>query len=130
VYTRRFKILAVIVILVFIYSCVKTRTKTYAFPHESYKINTKERITVMLKDGTGWELRNVHIEENKLIGYTKDNVKKEIDISLIESVTTESKDYTLPFLLGLGSIVMILVILSPPHQEPTPPPRPGETQWD
>ena len=82
-HTRRFKILTVIVILLFIYCCVKT--KTYISPSESHKISTLKKVIVKLKDGAEWKLRNVHIEGNKLVGHTKDNVKKEIDFSLIES---------------------------------------------
>jgi uncharacterized ion transporter superfamily protein YfcC len=123
-HTRRFKILTVIVILLFIYCCVKT--KTYISPSESHKISTLKKVIVKLKDGAEWKLRNVHIEGNKLVGHTKDNVKKEIDFSLIESVRTESTNYTYAILLG-GAFIVAAVLFHGVSTAPSPPPPP---EWD
>ncbi len=120
---RRFKILTVIVILLFIYCCIKT--KTYISPSESHKISTLKKVIVKLKDGAEWKLKNVHIEGNKLVGHTKDNVKKEIDFSLIESVRTESTNYTYVILLGGAFIVAAVLIHGASNAPKRPPP-----EWD
>jgi uncharacterized ion transporter superfamily protein YfcC len=120
---RRFKIFTVIVILLFIYCCVKT--KTYISPSESHKISTLKKVIVKLKDGAEWKLRNVHIEGNKLVGHTKDNVKKEIDFSFIESVRTESTNYTYVILLG-GALIVAAILIHGSSTAPSPPP----SKWD
>lgn len=123
-YTRRFKILTVLVVLLFIYCCVKT--KTYISPNESHKIRDLKKAIVKLKDGNEWKLRDIHIEGNKLVGYAKDNVKKEIDFSLIESVRTESTNYTYAILVG-GALIVAAVLIHGINTAPKPPPKP---EWD
>jgi len=123
-YTRRFKILTVLVVLLFIYCCVKT--KTYISPNESQKIRDLKKAIVKLKDGNEWKLRDIHIEGNKLVGYAKDNVKKEIDFSLIESVRTEKTNYTYAFLFG-GALIVAAVLIHGISTAPKPPPPP---EWD
>ena len=123
IYTRRFKILTVMVILLFIYCCVKTRT--YISPNESHKIRTLKKAIIKLKDGTEWKLREIQIEGNKLVGHTKDNVKKEIDFSLIESVRTEKTNYSYAILLG-GAVIVAAILIHGASTAPEPPP----SEWD
>ena len=107
----------------FIYCCVKT--KTYISPSEDYKIQTLKEVIVKMKDGTERKLRNAYVEGNKLIGYTKDKVKNEIDFSLIESVRTESTDYTSVILLG-GVLIVAAILIHGASTAPKPPP----SKWD
>jgi hypothetical protein len=123
---RRFKILTVIVILLFIYCCVKT--KTYISPSESHKISMLKKVIVKLKDGAEWELRNARVEGNRLIGYTKDKEKREIEFSLIESVRKESTDYTYLILFG-GVLIVAAILIHGASTAPAPPP-PTPVEWD
>lgn len=122
-HTRRFKILTVLVVLLFINCCIKT--KTYISPNESLKIRDLKKAIVKLKDGTEWKLRDVHMEGNKLVGYAKDSVKKEIEISLIESVRTEKTNYTFAILVG-GTLIIAAILIHGVATAPEPPP----SEWN
>jgi hypothetical protein len=122
-HTRRFKILTVLVVLLFIYCCVKT--KTYISPDESLKFHGLKKAIVKLKDGTEWKLRDIHMEGNKLVGFAKDNEKKEIEISLIESVRIEKTNYTYAILLG-GALIIAAILVHGVATAPEPPP----SEWD
>jgi hypothetical protein len=123
---RGHKILTVVLIFLFIYCCVKT--KTYISPSESHKISTLKKVKVKLKDGAEWEIRNARVEGNRLIGYTKDKEKKEIDFSLIESVRKESTDYTYLILCG-GALIVAAILMHGASTAPSPPPPPP-LEWD
>jgi hypothetical protein len=122
-HTRRFKILTVLVVLLFIYCCVKK--KTYISPDESLKFRGLKKAIVKLKDGTEWKLRDIHMEGNKLVGFAKDNEKKEIEFSLIESVRIEKTNYTYAILLG-GALIIAAILIHGVATAPEPPPP----EWD
>lgn len=123
-YNREFKILTIILILLFTYCCFKTTE--YLAPKDSYKISKIKKIIVTMKDGTEWKLRNAHVEKEKIIGYTKNNIKKEIDFSLIKSVRTKKVNFTYPILFSGVAIIAILLI----HGASTAPEPPPAPEWD
>jgi len=118
-WNKGFKILTIVVILLFFYSCIKTTT--YIAPIESDKINAAKKIIVVMKDGTELELRNVYIEEEKIIGFTKDKTRKEIDFSLVKSVRIEKLNTYYAFLYGGVAIVAALLVYGA-ATAPKPPP--------
>jgi len=120
---KRFKLITVIVILLFFYCCVKT--KTYISPNEDLRIRTLKKVIVKLKDGDELKLSNVYFKENKLIGFTKGKERKEIDFSLIESVRTEKTNYTYAVLLG-GVFIITAALIYGASTAPAPPP----SEWE
>lgn len=118
-WNKRFKVLTSMVILLFFYSCIKTTT--YIAPTESYKISSAKKIIIILKDGTELELYKAFIEEEKVIGHTKDKAKKEIDFSLIQSVRIEKFNTHYIYLYSGVAIVAALLALGV-ATAPEPPP--------
>ena len=118
-WNKGFMVVIIVVILLFLYSC--TTTMTYIAPLETDKISTAKRIIIVLKDGTELELRNASIEEEKIIGYTKDKVKKEIDFSLIKSVRIETLNTKYVVLYGGVTVVAAFLAIGA-ATAPEPPP--------
>jgi len=118
-WNKGFKALTSVVILLFFYSC--TMTTTYIAPLESDKISSAKKIIVVLKDGTELELRNASIEEEKIIGYTKEKAKKEIDFSLIQLVRIEKLNKYYAWLYGGVAIVAAFLVYGM-TTAPEPPP--------
>lgn len=117
---NKFKILTILVLLLFIYSCIKSTT--YVSPIENDKISKAKKIVVQLENGTELELKNVKVEmeKEKIVGYTKDEVKKEIDFSLIRAVIVVKENYEFVYLYGgvalVGAWLLIGAATAPePH---------------
>ena len=115
----RSKIVAALVVVFFLHSCIKTTT--YLAPNEGDKISAANKIIVKLKDGTELELKNARTEKEKLIGDTKQNEKKEIELSSIESVRIEKVNRTYAYLFGFAGAVAAGLIIGA-ATAPSPPP--------
>jgi len=113
------KALALVVILIFFLSC--TKTITYIAPHEGNKISASKIIIVLLNDGTELKLKQPSIKGEKLIGFDKGNIKREIDFSLVQSVRIEKTNrYYAVLFSGVAIVAGILVYGS--STAPAPPP--------
>lgn len=123
-HTQKFKIITIMITLLFMYCCVKT--VTYLSPNERIEIKDTKKIIVTLQDGTEWKLRNASIQEDRIIGYTKNKSKKEIELSQVKSVKIEKKDYSYVFFAG-GVVIIAAILFHKEANAPAPPPAP---QWD
>ncbi len=116
---KGYKAITLIVILIFFISC--TKTVTYIAPQEGNKISASKSIIVLLKDGTELKLKQPSIEEEKIVGFIKGNVKKEVDFSLIQSVKIEkTNSYYAVMYGGVAIIAGILTIGTATAPEPPP----------
>jgi len=118
-HSRKFRILTASIILLFLYSCIKT--KLYVSPSEGDKISGAKKIIVTLNDGTEVELKNVKVENKKIIGETQNETRKEIDFSLIATVAIEKKNYTYAILYG-GVAILAALLIYGMETAPEPPP--------
>jgi hypothetical protein len=118
-WNKRFKVLTMAIILLFLYSCM--RTTTYIAPVESQKISSAKEIIVLLNDGTELKLKHTSIKEEKLTGYTKNKAKKEIDLSSIHAVKIEKSNAYFVVLYGGVAVVAALLTIGV-ATAPEPPP--------
>jgi len=116
---KGYKGITLIVILIFFLSC--TKTITYMAPQERSEISASKSIIVLLKDGTELKLERPSIAGEKIVGFIKGNVKKEIDFSLIQSVKIEKTNSYYAFLYGGVAIIAgILAVGAATAPEPPP----------
>jgi hypothetical protein len=118
-WSKGFKILTFVIILIFFFSC--TETITYVAPQEGAKISTAKKIIVVLNDGTSMELTKPSFKEQKLAAYTKDNVEKEIAFSEIQSLRIEKTNISYAILYsGVSIVAGFLAIGAATAPEPPP----------
>ena len=119
-WSKGFKILTFAIILFFFLSC--TKTVTYVAPQEKAKISTAKKIIIVLNNGTLMELIKAKINGEKLVGYTKDNVEKEIAFSEIQSIRIERTDISNAVLYsGVAIVEVCSQSALPQRHRPRPP---------
>ena len=82
-----YKALTFLVMLIFFFSC--TKSFIYVAPQEEIRISSSDKVTIMLKNGKEIELKQPKVEDGKIVGVTKKDEKKELDISSIQAVKIE-----------------------------------------
>jgi hypothetical protein len=117
--TQRFKMLVLATLLLFAYSCA-TRIY-YLAPEEIGKTASDKSLIIKLNDGSSVRLTNVSLEEGGLIGFTEEKIKREIDLSSIQSVQIKKGDYYF-VALGVGVVVVAAWLAIGASTAPSPPP--------
>jgi hypothetical protein len=117
--TQRFKMLTLGIVLLFAYACA-TRNY-YLAPEEVEKGAPEKTLIIKLNDGPEVKLRSVRLEQAKLIGFTADKIKREIDLSSIQSVQMKKGDYYLTA-LGIGVVGIAAWLTIGMTTAPSPPP--------
>jgi hypothetical protein len=113
-----FKISAVLVILLFVYSgCVST---IYITPDEVIKTNAQE-IVIHMKDGDTFTLHKAQLKNDKLTGFDSRGVKTEVDVTHIQSVILKKANYYFVVLYGVAAFVAAGLIIGA-ATAPSPPP--------
>jgi len=120
--TPRFKTVALGILLLFACSCA---VKNYNLaPEEVGRGAPGTPLLITLKDGTEARLRDVRLEQSKLIGITGNRQRREIDIASIWAVQIRKRDYSLVAVgLGVAGVAAWLAI----GASTAPPPPPSES---
>ena len=116
------KILTIIVILVFCWSCVEFRNIA---PQEMSSIPRDAKLVVFTKDNKEIEMRNAEVVDDKLVGLAKDKSKIEIDLASIKSVKIKKTNLAWPIVLGCAAAGAVGILIALQHGEataPSPPP--------
>jgi len=114
-----YKALTFLVMLIFFFSC--TKSFIYVAPQEEIRISSSDKVTIILKDGTEIELKQPKVENEKIVGVTKKDEKKEIEISSIQAVKIEKVESSLAYLYaGIAVVAGILIIGVATAPEPPP----------
>ena len=116
---QKLKTITFVIIMVFSFSC--TKSIIYLAPQEEEKINSSQKIIVIMKDGQEIELIDPHIEEEKIIGLTRNGKDKTIDFTLIQSLKIEKKDSYYAILFS-GVAIVAGILVGGAATAPEPPP--------
>jgi hypothetical protein len=119
---RSFKIITIIIILIFCWSCVEFRNIA---PQEMKSIPRNETLVVYTRDKREVEMRNVEVVDDKLVGLAKDNSKIEIDLASIKIVKIKKTYLAWPIVLGCAAAGAVGIIAALQHgvaTAPSPPP--------
>jgi len=119
---QSFRILTIIVILVFYWSCVEFRNIA---PQEMNSIPRDAKLVVFTKDNNEIEMRNAAVVGGKLVGVAKDKSKIEIDLASIKSVKIKKTNLVWPIVLGCAAAGAVGILVALQHGEataPSPPP--------
>ncbi len=117
--TPRFKPVTLGILLLFFCSC---SVKTYNLsPEEVEKAVPGNTLNVILKDGSEVKLKDVRLEQARLIGYTKKRERREIDVASIHAVLLKKEDASLA-LVGLGAAAVTAWLAIGAATAPSPPP--------
>lgn len=124
--TQKFKLLALGTLFLFAYSCA---TRVYHLAPEEIGIRAPDKtLIIKLNDGSEVKLTNVSLEQEKLIGFTEDKIKREIDLSSVQAVQVKKGDYYLAALgIGVAGIAAWLIIGINTAPSPPPPLPPIES---
>ncbi len=118
-----FKILAFLVILLFLYSCSVSTVQVA--PDEINKTSSDQKLFIHMKDGSTHELHDVSLQNEKLTGYDSRKVKTEIDVSFIQSVAIKKTNAFYAYFYGClygGVAIVVAWLANGAATAPAPPP--------
>ena len=117
---KEFLKILIMAIVIFLFSCSQI---TYFAPQEASKIQASKKIWIKVKDQSTFVLRDVKIENDKIIGAAKGKLIA-IDFAEIESVWVERTDLIVGYAV-IPSIVIAILLINGINTAPPPPPPSG-----
>jgi hypothetical protein len=108
------RITAIFMIMVFLWTCSLSTTKTIYFTSRNYKkIDRQPFIDVLTVDGKAFRLIYPRFEDNKLTGRRSNGEQFEINVNRIQTISADVREIKWGFIAiyGLALVSMILVFL-------------------